>query len=193
MASKYFSRFVVLFLILAASLSGFAQTQPLSFASYAYGLEDPKAAFSIGIFNPAGSGKTIYLKKYEVHIGFDATDTTGYVIIGTSFGTTLPQGGTCTGYKIMNLDLTDPGEQVASGSTALSVARLIGQPCTGGTITTTNLGTNTETTILNHAQTSYVVDLSSSPYAIPPGKAFVVYVGNNFLGGISAGFKWDEK
>ena len=141
----------------------------------------------------AGSGKTIYLKKYEVHVGFDTTDTTGYVVIGTSFGNTLPQGGTCTSYKILNLDLTDPGEQVAYGSTNLSIARLIGQPCTGGTITTTNLGTNTETTILNHSHTDYVVDLSTAPYAIPPGKGFVVYVGNNFSGGISAGFKWDEK
>jgi len=189
MAKKFY---LFLFLALAA-VSGFAQTQPLSFASYAYGLEDPKAAFSIGIFNPAGSGKTIYLKKYEVHVGFDTTDTTGYVVIGTSFGNTLPQGGTCTNYKIMNLDLTDPGEQVAYGATSLSIARLIGQPCAGGTITTTNLGTNTETTILNHSHTDYVVDLSTAPYAIPPGKGFVVYVGNNFSGGISAGFKWDEK
>jgi hypothetical protein len=184
----------LLLAITLASLTSFAQVAPKNFISYVYGLNNPQSAFAIGIFNPANSGKNISLSFYELNIGFEANDITPYVVIGTSFATTLPTNGTCTQYKIINEDLTDVGEQVSTGSTAQSVAKIIGIPCiTNGFIATGNLGTNTQTTTLNHFRLGEKWDMTTKPLVITPGKGYVVYIGESFLGTFGAGFRWSEQ
>jgi len=178
---------LLLTLVLLMS-SAFAQT--MNFTSAAYGVNNPPTAFSFGLFNPVGSGVNIVLTDADVSVGFDSTDTTPYLIVGSSIARTLPTGGTCTGYPIINLDLTE-AFQITNGRTNLSRAMLIGQPCTSN-VTTGNFSADTWVTNLNHTVIHYE---NRQSITIPPGLGFVIYLfvdGGNMKGNITEGFTWKE-
>jgi len=168
--------------------SAFAQTK--NFTSAAYGVNNPPSAYSFGIFNPSGSGVNIVLTDVDLSVGFDSGDTTPYVIVGSSIARSLPTGGTCTNYQIINLDLADLF-QLMNGHTDQSHAQLIGQPCTGS-ITTNNFSADTWVTNLSHSVLHYD---NRQIISIPPGLGFVIYFfveGGNMKGNITEGFTWKE-
>ena len=180
-------KLVITFILLMSSAL-FAQTK--NFTSAAYGVNNPPTAFSFGLFNPVGSNTNIVLTDADVSVGFDSTDITPYVIVGSSIARSLPTGGTCTGYPIINLDLTD-SFQLMNGFTNQSIAQLIGQPCTGS-ISTNNFRADTWVTNLNHNVLHYE---NKQTFTIPPGQGFVIYLfveGGNMKGNITEGFTWKE-
>jgi hypothetical protein len=193
MAKKFY---LFLFISLAA-ISGFAQTNPPKyFSSYVYTQDDLATGFDQGLFNPANSGKTIYIDRVNISVGFDADDTTPYVEFGTQFALTYPSN--CTAYGVTNIDLSDAGQQTPGGTSAQSVAKFFGQPCLGP-VNTGNLGATAGTYIdhfacmVNKSKNSCTLDLTAHPLAIPPGRGYVIYNLPGFKGTPIFGFEWHEQ
>lgn len=192
MAKKFY---LFLFISLAA-VSGFAQINtPKYFSSYVYTQDDLATGFDQGLFNPINSGKTIYIDRVNISVGFDSDNTTPYVEFGTAFALTLPTN--CTTYGVINNDFTDPGQQYPGGVSTQSVSKFVGQPCTGP-VGTGNMGATSGTYIdhwacmVNISKNSCTLDLTTHPLAIPPGRGYVIYNLPGFKGTPIFGFEWHE-
>jgi hypothetical protein len=187
---------ILSFFLLVSSLT-FSQTNPPKyFTSYVYTQDDLPSGFDHGIFNPSTSGKTIYLDKIQIDLGLEATDTNPYIIFGTAVGLTFPSN--CAVYGAINLDLTDPGEQTPGGIASQSVAKVVGQPCTGP-VSTGNLGASASGSVdhygcvVNKAKTSCTLDMHLNPLPILPGRGYFIYSKPSFHGTPIFGFEWHEQ
>lgn len=189
-------KYSIAVVLLFAALASFAQTQPKYFTSYVYTQDDLSSGFDQGIFNPIGSGKTVYIDKVNISIGFDATDTSSYVEFGTAFALTFPTN--CTVYGVINNDFGDTGQQVPGGTSNQSIAKFFGQPCTGP-VSTGNLGATAGTYIdhwacmVNKSKNFCTLDLTNHPLAIPAGRGYVIYNWPGFKGTPIFGFEWHEQ
>lgn len=116
MANKHFTHFAILLLILAASVSGFAQTQ--QFVASAPNVDDPPYGMVSQVWN--GSTSTIYIDHIDVTAALESTG--GLLQFG--IGYSRLEESQCTAATMMILDpLNGP-----TPSTDVSV-RVSQQPC----------------------------------------------------------------
>jgi hypothetical protein len=163
MAAYNFNRFAVLFLILAASLSCFAQntcTAPQTFKINNHWSSGDTVPYGMvaEVFNPAGSGCDLYIVGYTVSVGLPKEIP--YAEFGAAFATAVMPG--CTSMESRSTNLLD-----------LSPFPLVtmGLPC-GPYI---SIGTTSDARWVIRSGEPYEESFGGKPQLIPQGMGYSLW------------------